>query len=81
VAAAVVGDTVHDDGTRIEEDGPWLPAATISASDGTDAGTERPPRGVLIAGVVVATEVGAMEVPTLDVEEPVAAGDPDLRVP
>jgi hypothetical protein len=33
VAEADVDVTVHDDGRRMDEEGPWLPAASMSASD------------------------------------------------
>jgi hypothetical protein len=38
---ALVAVTVQDAGTRMDDDGPWLPAARIAASDWTDTCRER----------------------------------------
>ncbi|MDA8284385.1 MAG: hypothetical protein M0Z42_14070 [Actinomycetota bacterium] len=46
---------MHDEGTRIDDDGPWLPAARMAASDWTVTGSACPPVPVVAAADVAPT--------------------------
>ncbi len=53
----VVPLNVHELGTKIDDDGPLLPAACISPSDCTDMGSSTPGEVLVGADVVVANVV------------------------